>query len=51
MNTDKCTKLSPADPDLKASFLYHSSGFVENENALKQGISNNLYLQNSIYFS
>ena len=50
MSTDKCTKISPADPDLQPPFLNHFTGYVDKENALKQGISINLYLQDPIYF-
>lgn len=39
MNTDKSTKISPADPDLWPSFLYHFKGFVDKENARFSGIS------------
>jgi len=39
MVTDKCTKISPADPDLMPSFLNHLTGFVDKENARKTGIS------------
>jgi hypothetical protein len=39
MNTYKCTKISPADPDLRPSFLNHFTGFVDKENAPKKVIS------------
>jgi hypothetical protein len=39
MITDKGTKISPADPDLWPSFLYHFTGFVDKENARKTGTS------------
>jgi len=39
MNTDKCTKISPADPDLRPSFLNHLTGFVDKENARFAGTS------------
>jgi hypothetical protein len=37
--THKFTEISPADPDLRASFLNHFTMYVDKENARKMGIS------------
>jgi hypothetical protein len=39
MITDKSTKISPDDPELWLSFLYHFKEFVDKENARFSGIS------------
>lgn len=47
MNTDKCTKISLDDPELRPSFLNHFAGFVDKENARRAGI---LAFNNDMHF-
>ena len=38
IDTDKCTKISPDDTDLRHTFLNHFTKFVYKKSALKKGI-------------